>query len=383
VKVGDDKPSAISIVNTATVGEFFIALTTSTSFKKLSDCDPGELVVRAPKESLPADTDRKSVDPTKFGQELTNPKATLADVLKPTIEGANGEYDVFVELPAKPEEKTFTADGIPSLGTLRDGSRCSIPSESLRHEAVVAEQAKFAVCEDLKLISKGNVVWQPQFLQKVRTYTTENDIRNLVIDVLLEAIVAAGLSGKVNCLSELSVFDLRADIWLVMSHDRPVGVVEVKLPGEKIMRSPNVYGQIFDDMMSLRSFHGLKHVFGIVTTYEEWQIFWLPETMTAAASTVAPPLELRLAPPEMKNEEVECCVQKEDEEGAEALSSAMPQKCYRGGVFKSNAADLPLTLCSLFRKMNASPSGHVKLLDDSRPYVVMTPPSFNTRTWRI
>jgi len=44
------------------------------------------------------------VDPTKF--EQVKPKATLAAVLKPTIEGEKGKYEVYVELPAKkPEEE--------------------------------------------------------------------------------------------------------------------------------------------------------------------------------------------------------------------------------------------------------------------------------------
>lgn len=41
------------------------------------------------------------MDPTKFGQELDNPKAKLAAALKPTIEG---EYEVYVELATKPKE---------------------------------------------------------------------------------------------------------------------------------------------------------------------------------------------------------------------------------------------------------------------------------------
>jgi len=103
VTVGDDKPSSIHIANTATVDALSKVLI--ATFKKLSSYDPGELVVRAPDATLPAETDPKDVKPAEFKQELRNPKLTLAEVLKPTIAGPKGEYEVYVELPAKPKEE--------------------------------------------------------------------------------------------------------------------------------------------------------------------------------------------------------------------------------------------------------------------------------------
>jgi len=46
-----------------------------------------ELVVRVPKESLPACTDPRAVDFTKFDKVLTNSEATLAEVLKQDTKG--------------------------------------------------------------------------------------------------------------------------------------------------------------------------------------------------------------------------------------------------------------------------------------------------------
>ena len=57
----------------------------------------------------------------------------------------------------------------------------------------------------------------------------------------------------------------------------PVGVVEVKTPTDRdVFQAGHVVGQLFDYMLRLRSFHGLKHVFGILTTYERWRFFWMP-----------------------------------------------------------------------------------------------------------
>jgi len=65
----------------------------------------------------------------------------------------------------------------------------------------------------------------------------------------------------------------------------PVGVCEVKKPGRTIINSPVVHGQIYDYMLRLRSFHGLKHVFGIVSTYEQWRLYWLDDCCSAATAT--------------------------------------------------------------------------------------------------
>lgn len=51
---------------------------------------------------------------------------------------------------------------------------------------------------------------------------------------------------------------------------------------------PALLGQIFDYMCMLRTQHGLRYVFGIVTNYAEWRVVWLPDTDTAAQATELP-----------------------------------------------------------------------------------------------
>ena len=60
----------------------------------------------------------------------------------------------------------------------------------------------------------------------------------------------------------------------------PLGIVEVKR--QSILSDKHAFGQIYDYMLRLQSFHGLKDVFGVLTTYEEWRICWFPEFQTAA-----------------------------------------------------------------------------------------------------
>ena len=45
------------------------------------------------------------------------------------------------------------------------------------------------------------------------------------------------------------------------------------------------HGQIYDYMKRLRQFHGLDHIFGILTTYNEWKVFWLNDCDEAAVVT--------------------------------------------------------------------------------------------------
>jgi len=92
---GGDNSHVVRIVDTLFVADLCDAIRTEFGL-------PAELVVKSPKESLPADTDPKSVNHTTFNQVLDEPTATLADVLKPDIAGSKGKYRVYVELPAKP-----------------------------------------------------------------------------------------------------------------------------------------------------------------------------------------------------------------------------------------------------------------------------------------
>lgn len=116
------------------------------------------------------------------------------------------------------------------------------------------------------------------------------DVQQLVKAVLQDAITAAGLGHMLKCYNELSIFKLRPDIWVVMN-DRgvPVGVCEVKKPGRSIINSSFVHGQIYDYMLRLRSFHGLRYVFGIVSTYEQWRLYWLDDCAAAASASVSAP----------------------------------------------------------------------------------------------
>lgn len=137
----------------------------------------------------------------------------------------------------------------------------------------------------------------PEEGQALPPYASEAAVCRHVENVLVDVVRAIQptqttsneLIKSIHFVSELSVFGNRADLWVVRMFGAPVGVVEVKKPDRKgeILNSPHVAGQLFDYMCRLRSFHGLREVFGIATTYRQWRVFWLPDTDSVTAAGAA------------------------------------------------------------------------------------------------
>lgn len=61
----------------------------------------------------------------------------------------------------------------------------------------------------------------------------------------------------------------------------------VAKPG-KSLDTKQVGSELYDYMLRLKSFYGLHYAFGIVSSYEEWQIFWLSDSTTYAANSSSP-----------------------------------------------------------------------------------------------
>ncbi len=165
--------------------------------------------------------------------------------------------------------------GLPRLGPRR--ASASSPSENTACNPAHLHLADFVCVRDIPWDPqrKGSTIWSYAADGNLRDWGSETDLQTAVKIVLGDIIYALGLAGMIKCYQELSIFKLRADIWVVVhSTGVPVGVVDVKRPGKGIMDSEQVHGQIYDYMMRLRSFHGLRHVFGIVSTYNQWRVYW-------------------------------------------------------------------------------------------------------------
>lgn len=250
--------------------------------------------------------------------------------------------------------KTFFKDGIPPLGK-RSGSRSRGSVSKEKHDDAVLFERQFGLFPDEYLCRQDTpALW---FIHQLNAnsndWGSESDIQGMVKQVLQTAIFTVGLEGKIKCFNELSIFDLRPDIWIVCVGKIPIGVVEVKEPGaDDALQSPYVQGQIFDYMLRLQSFFGLEHVFGILSSYENWRICWLPRSERAAMGTSA---TARVA-----------------EEHETEMQTVVPERVLYGSQFFAwNDENLPRVLCTTILKMYQAPRSEVRLIDKSRPYIIM------------
>ena len=141
-------------------------------------------------------------------------------------------------------------------------------------------------------------VWGPVFTSQCVKCASESDIHRLVRFVLedVKALASEQLPEmNLELFNELSVFQLRADIWVVTAGGVPVGAVEAKQPPlssgdpDAALSDMSLAGEVLDYLLRLKTFHGLRHCFGIATNYVSWRVFWLPsdETDRIAAATEA------------------------------------------------------------------------------------------------
>lgn len=105
-------------------------------------------------------------------------------------------------------------------------------------------------------------------------WKSESDIQHCVRLVIIEIIAMSGLD--LMCSNEVTIVGMRPDIWVIILHGRPVGVLEVKTPQRGILESPAVLGQNLDYMRVLRHQLGVADPYAIATTFEQWRVLHLP-----------------------------------------------------------------------------------------------------------
>jgi hypothetical protein len=167
----------------------------------------------------------------------------------------------------------------------------------------------------------------------------EDDIKRWVQATIQDVIAAAGLPEGLQCCEELGISAERSSTWVVRRHGDPVGVVGVKRPGAKIADNQRVHGQMYDCMRRLQAFHGLRRVFGIVTTYEQWRVYWLPGTDALARAEAFD----------------DCPRSTEGEEDYEKEATEAERVVHCSGVYEWHDSGLPLVLASVLGKMERAP----------------------------
>lgn len=141
----------------------------------------------------------------------------------------------------------------------------------------------------------GDVMWSEFRKQERRggsslSYTTEESIATYV-RMVLEDMPLDALLGQEYWLTvdpQLQTGKSKPRLWVVQRRGRPVGAVKVKQPGVNAMTHTNILGELYDHMMTLRSFEGLDHVYGILSSYKQWRFCWLEDTDADAVATPLP-----------------------------------------------------------------------------------------------
>jgi hypothetical protein len=131
-----------------------------------------------------------------------------------------------------------------------------------------------------------------------------------------------------------------------------VGVCEVELPGFEMDSA----ARIVDYMLDLRNSYSVRYVFGLLTTYEEWRIFWFSDTNQAAQET-------------QRKRYDDLCLQ------GSATDYSLSDKVdlYASRVYHHTDTALVEVLASLFHKSSMSPMAFpVAFIDKSRMYVTVS-----------
>ena len=193
-------------------------------------------------------------------------------------------------------------------------------------------------------------------------YTTEPGVHSYCTLVLDDMLIATGLSKELRITRELRVDKSKPDVWVLTRHGIPVGVMVIKKPVEDKILIDRNFGQLFDYMMRLRSFYGLRYCFGILTSFDQWFICWFPDSDNYAASKV-----------------VEYEEQETDQLNRTTASDRHLSYVQYSGKSSNEVKPLATALCTVLHKMAWSAKvapERISLLKSDRFYIKM-----NSKGW--
>lgn len=143
-----------------------------------------------------------------------------------------------------------------------------------------------------------------------------------------------------------------SDFWIIRSNDfRPIIAIEVKSPDENgdILNNLKVNGQMFDYLMSLKSFYFNGVTYGILTTFKHWRFCWLKNTNDSAESNqVLKDINLEDVP-------------------------LKPRELYCSKIFAHNEKNLVKFILSIIVKAYYADYNPINLFDSNRAYIRINP----------
>jgi hypothetical protein len=206
-------------------------------------------------------------------------------------------------------------------------------------------------------------------------YATEADVNWFNQAVLVDVLNAIGLFDVFQLLKEVEVLSLRPDWMVLYLNGHPVGVIEGKQPGAEAMHHERILGEVFDQLMHVRTVFRVSTPFAILTSYAQWRVCWLDDATSVhiASQTEYPPLspyttplkrsrggtqnqDSRTAPPTPSAGLGPVALLQPDEDEQEDKSpsdveDASTRMLCASKVYEASDPMLPLLLATVFQKM--------------------------------
>lgn len=167
--------------------------------------------------------------------------------------------------------------GLPKLGPLSESTKFttnpSVPTED-QHAAASLQISTFAALSDLeesKLPYPKTNMWN-QLVGESGTlggYSSEADVNSHVKKVFVDILESLGIREKVTIREEVEVMRNRPDFMLIFVNGHPIGSIEGKQPGKDAMEHKNILGEVYDQLMHLRSIFRVNTPFAILTCYNQ------------------------------------------------------------------------------------------------------------------
>lgn len=184
-------------------------------------------------------------------------------------------------LRQRQQQRSILTHGLPELGPLSETTKFtsnpSVPTEE-QHAAARLQISTFVALSDLgELPYPKTNIWN-QLVGETGTlggYSSEADVNSHVKKVIVDILESLGIREKVTIREEVEVMRNRPDFMLILVNGHPIGTIEGKQPGKDAMEHPNILGEVYDQLLHLRSIFRVNTPFTILTCYDQWRICWL------------------------------------------------------------------------------------------------------------
>eukprot|EP01034_Spumella_vulgaris_P026255 gene26255-32802_t len=204
------------------------------------------------------------------------PSTGSIDVIQTSMSRVNSATRPFTS--DSPIMMSFTTSSRPPIApntsfNLTSKSKISFQQRDLKILQNIAAFNRTEEVDSVLLLTVGNY-------QKLK-YVSEIDITDLVKTLLSDVMSAAKLNHKLFLFNEAAghITQFRFDLWGIYSDvGVPVGLVVIKEPSVGITSNLAVLESVYEDMVLFRCLYGVRELFAIVTTYDEWNICWLSDT---------------------------------------------------------------------------------------------------------